>query len=82
MTDQDFLQVKYWFDLMIKAIIGVVVSIVGMDYRSVKNSLKELEQKKYELSMQAQVTHVELVAVKERLERIDKKLDTVRGAIS
>lgn len=75
MTDQDFLQVKYWFDLMIKAIIGVVVSIVGMDYRSVKNSLKELEQKKYELATQAQVTHVELVAVKERLERIDGKLD-------
>ena len=74
---EDFLQVKYWFDLMIKAIIGVVVSIVGMDYRSVKNSLKELEQKKYELSMQAQVTHVELIAVKERLERIDKKLDRV-----
>lgn len=77
MTDQDFLQVKYWFDLMVKAIIGVVVSIVGMDYRSVKNSLKELEQKKYELAMQAQVTHVELIAVKERLERIDKKLDRV-----
>jgi len=75
LTDQDFLQVKYWFDLMIKAIIGVVVSIVGMDYRSVKNSLKELEQKKYELATQAQVTHVELVAVKERLERIDGKLD-------
>tara|TARA_R110000868_G_scaffold31617_2_gene115768 strand:- start:948 stop:1187 length:240 start_codon:yes stop_codon:yes gene_type:complete len=74
---EDFLQVKYWFDLMVKAIIGVVVSIVGMDYRSVKNSLKELEQKKYELSIQAQVTHVELIAVKERLERIDKKLDRV-----
>jgi hypothetical protein len=74
---EDFLQVKYWFDLMVKAIIGVVVSIVGMDYRSVKNSLKELEQKKYELTMQAQVTHVELIAVKERLERIDKKLDKV-----
>lgn len=77
MTDQDFMQVKYWFDLMIKAIIGVVVSVVGMDYRSVKNSLKELEQKKYELTMQAQVTHIELVAVKERLERIEKKLDRV-----
>lgn len=75
MTDQDFLQVKYWFDLMIKAIIGVVVSVVGMDYRSVKNSLKELEQKKYELAMQAEVTHIELVAVKDRLDRIEKKLD-------
>lgn len=74
---EDFLQVKYWFDLMIKAIIGIVVSVVGMDYRSVKNSLKELEQKKYELAMQAEVTHIELVAVKDRLERIDKKLDKV-----
>lgn len=72
---EDFLQVKYWFDLMIKAIIGVVVSVVGMDYRSVKNSLKELEQKKYELVMQAEVTHIELVAVKDRLDRIEKKLD-------
>lgn len=72
---EDFLQVKYWFDLMIKAIIGVVVSVVGMDYRSVKNSLKELEQKKYELAMQAEVTHIELVAVKDRLDRIEKKLD-------
>ena len=75
MTDQDFLQVKYWFDLMIKAISGVVVSVVGLDYRSVKNSLKELEQKKYELAMQAEVTHIELVAVKDRLDRIEKKLD-------
>jgi tetrahydromethanopterin S-methyltransferase subunit G len=72
---EDFLQVKYWFDLMVKAIIGVVVSIVGMDYRSVKNSLKELEQKKYELVMQAEVTHIELIAVKDRLDRIEKKLD-------
>ena len=72
---EDFLQVKYWFDLMVKAIIGVVVSVVGMDYRSVKNSLKELEQKKYELAMQAEVTHIELVAVKDRLDRIEKKLD-------
>ena len=72
---EDFLQVKYWFDLMIKAIIGIVVSVVGMDYRSVKNSLKELEQKKYELAMQAEVTHIELVAVKDRLDRIEKKLD-------
>lgn len=72
---EDFLQVKYWFDLMVKAIIGIVVSVVGMDYRSVKNSLKELEQKKYELVMQAEVTHIELVAVKDRLDRIEKKLD-------
>lgn len=77
MTDHDITQVRYWLDLAIKAVIGIVVSIVGMDYRQVKNSLKELEQKKYELSVQAQVMHVELVGVKDRLERIEKKLDKV-----
>lgn len=75
MTNSDVTHIQYWLDLAIKAVIGVVVSIVGMDYRQVKNSLKELEQKKYELSVQAQVMHVELVGVKDRLERIDKKLD-------
>lgn len=77
MSESDITQVRYWLDLAIKAVIGIVVSIVGMDYRQVKNSLKELEQKKYELSVQAQVMHVELVGVKDRLERIEKKLDKV-----
>lgn len=77
MSESDITQVRYWLDLAIKAVIGVVVSIVGMDYRQVKNSLKELEQKKYELSVQAQVMHVELVGVKDRLDRIEKKLDKV-----
>jgi hypothetical protein len=49
-----------------------------MDYRSVKNSLRELEQKKYELFVQAQVIHVELLAIKDRVERIDNKLDRVK----
>jgi hypothetical protein len=75
MTDHDITQVRYWLDLAIKAVIGIVVSIVGMDYREVKNSLKELEVKKYELTTQAQVMHIELVGMKDRLERIEKKLD-------
>lgn len=75
MTDQDFTQIKYWFDLMVKAIIGVVVSIVGMDYRAVKNSLKDLEVTKYNLSMQVELIKAETITVKERLERIEKKLD-------
>lgn len=77
MTDHDITRLQYWLDLVIKAIIGVVVSVVGMDYRQVKNSLKELEQKKYQLTMQAEVMHVELVSMKDRLERIEKKLDRV-----
>lgn len=77
MTEHDFTQLRYWFDLLIKAAIGIIISIVGMDYRAVKNSLHELEQKKYELSMHSEVMHVEMVAVKERLERIEKKLDKI-----
>lgn len=77
MSEADITRLQYWLDLAIKAAIGIVVSIVGMDYRQVKNSLKELEQKKYELSVQAQVMHIEVLSVKERLDRIEKKIDKV-----
>ncbi len=75
MTDQDFTQLKYWFDLGIKALIGVVVSIVGMDYRSVKNSLHELEETKYHLTMEVSVVRNELQSMKDRLQRIESKID-------
>jgi hypothetical protein len=77
LTDGDFTQLKYWFDLAIKAIIGVVISIVGMDYRSVKNSLHELEQSKYQVTMEVQILKAELNSIKSQIERIDKKLDKV-----
>lgn len=77
MTSGDITELRYWLDLLIKGIIGIVISFVGMDYRSVKNSLQELEQSKYNLTMQVQVMQVELLAVKDRLERIEKKLDKV-----
>lgn len=77
MSGTDVTQIQYWLDLAIKAVIGIVVSVVGMDYRQVKNSLKELEQKKYELTMQAEVVHIEVVSIKDRLARIEQKLDKV-----
>lgn len=75
MTDGDFTQIRYWLDLAVKALIGVVISIVGMDYRSVKNSLHELEESKYRVSMEVQVIQAELSHIKQRLERIEQKLD-------
>ncbi len=75
MTDQDFTQVRYWLDMAIKAVIGVVISIVGLDYRSVKNSLHELEESKYKVTMEVQVIQSELAFIKQRLERIEGKLD-------
>lgn len=78
MTENDLITVKYWVDLAVKTIIGIVITLVGMDYRSVKNSLHELEQKKFELFTQAQVIHVELLAIKDRVERIDNKLDRTK----
>lgn len=75
MTDHDIMQFKYWLDMAIKAIIGVVISIVGLDYRAVKNSLHDLEENKYRLASEIAVVRVELTSIKERLERIDNKLD-------
>jgi peptidoglycan hydrolase CwlO-like protein len=77
LTDGDFTQIKYWFDLAVKAIIGVVISIVGMDYRSVKNSLHELEQSKYQVTMEVQILKAELNNIQSQIERMDKKLDKV-----
>ncbi len=77
MTDGDFTQLKYWFDLAVKAIIGVVISIVGMDYRAVKNSLHELEQSKYQVTMEVQILKAELNNIQSQIERMDKKLDRV-----
>lgn len=75
MTDADFTKVQYWFELLIKAVIGIVVSIVGLDYRAVKNSLKELEVHKYQMAAEVQILNAELGSIKNRLERIDGKLD-------
>jgi len=61
--------------MAIKAAIGVVISIVGLDYRSVKNSLHELEESKYRVSVEVQVLQSELSHIKQRLERIEGKLD-------
>jgi hypothetical protein len=77
LTDQDFTQLRYWFDIAVKALIGVVVSIVGMDYRAVKNSLHELEQSKYEMGMEVQILKANLVHIQAQIERVDKKLDKV-----
>ena len=73
----DITEVRYWIDLAIKGLIGIVVSIFGMDYRQVKNSLEELQQSKYQITMQVQVMQSELGSIKQRLERIEQKLDRV-----
>jgi len=73
----DITEVRYWIDLAIKGLIGIVISIVGMDYRQVKNSLEELQQSKYQITMQVQVMQSELGSIKQRLERIEQKLDQV-----
>lgn len=71
----DIMELKYWLDLLIKAIIGIVVGIVGLDYRSMKNSLAELEQTKYNLQLQVQAVELQLKSFESSLDKIDKKLD-------
>lgn len=71
----DVTDLKYWLDIIIKAAIGVLVSIISLDYRSVKNSLRELETHKYVVTAEVQVIQNELAYIKGRLERIEQKLD-------
>jgi len=71
----DVTELRYWIDLAIKMAIGVLVSIIGLDYRSVKNSLQELQENKYRVSVEVQVIQAELGNIKTRLDRIEAKLD-------
>jgi len=71
----DVTELRYWIDLAIKMAIGVLVSIIGLDYRSVKNSLQELQENKYRTSVEVQVIQAELGNIKTRLDRIEAKLD-------
>lgn len=75
MSQEDILTVSYWVSLAIKAAIGIVVTMVGLDYRNVKNSLRELEQAKYSMSADIQVIRYETTAISGRLTLIDAKLD-------
>lgn len=71
----DITELKYWLDIIIKAAIGVLISVIGLDYRAVKNSLHELEAHKYAAVAEVQVLQSELSFIKGRLEHIDTKLD-------
>ena len=77
MTDGNITELRYWFDLLIKGAIGIVISLVGMDYRQVKNSLKELEQSKYQLTMHVEVMQHEMGSIKDRLQRMEQKIDRI-----
>jgi hypothetical protein len=71
----DVTELRYWIDIAIKMAIGVLVSIIGLDYRSVKNSLQELQDNRYRTTVEVQVLQSELSNIKIRLDRIESKLD-------
>lgn len=71
----DITELRYWIDIAIKMAIGVLVSIIGMDYRTVKNSLQELQDNRYRTTVEVQVLQSELGNIKTRLDRIESKLD-------
>lgn len=79
MSSEDVLTVGYWLGLAIKAAIGIVVTMVGLDYRAVKNSLHELEQAKYAINADISVIRYEVSSVNTRLVSIDAKLDKAIG---
>jgi len=74
LTEGDFTQLKYWFDLAIKALIGVVVSLIGLDYRAVKTDLVELETARYHTTTEVEIIKNELGHIKRSLDKIDDKI--------
>lgn len=72
---ENITELRYWLDLAIKAIIGVVVSVVGLDYRAMKSTLAELQEAKYALKAQVSVIQSETNGTRARLERMESKLD-------
>lgn len=73
----DLTKVTYWLDLIVKGIIGIFVTLVGMDYKQVKTSLQELQESKYKLSTQVEIIQIELKGFSGRLDRIENKLDQI-----
>lgn len=78
MTHPDIEQLRQWIDIAIKAAIGLIISLVGWDYKNVKTALNELEQSKYELHGEIIVTQNELGYLRKTLERIEVKLDQLK----
>lgn len=77
MTDSDFTKVKYWIDLAIKGALAVVMGIIGMDYKAVRSSLKDLEEKKYLVVQEIAILRNSLTITEARLDRIERKVDTL-----
>lgn len=78
MTEADAATLKVWLDLALKAIIGLIVSVVGWDYKNAKETLQDLQKNKYELQAQTQILQREVQDIKRYLERIEKKLDGIK----
>ena len=78
MTHTDIEQLRQWLDIGIKAVIGLIISFVGWDYKNVKTTLVELQQSKYELTTQIRITQSELTHLRKTLERIESKLDQLK----
>lgn len=78
MSETELAALKTWLDLILKAIVGVIVSVMGWDYTNVKETLNDLQRNKYEQTAQTQILHREVQDVKKYLERIEKKLDNMK----
>jgi hypothetical protein len=78
LTQTDVDTLRQWLDIGIKAVIGLIISFVGWDYKNVKTTLIELQQSKYELTTQIRITQSELTHLRKTLERIEIKLDQLK----
>jgi tetrahydromethanopterin S-methyltransferase subunit G len=77
MTSDDITNIGFWIDKAIKVVIAVAIAIASFEYRNIKNSLDDLQEKKHILLGQIEAIEKTYIQVDKRLERIELKIDRV-----
>lgn len=79
MSDEDILKVGYWIDKIVKVMIGVFIAIAGFEYKELKHNIDDLNEKKHIVLAEIQILRSFNSSLDKRLERIEAKIDKLRG---
>jgi hypothetical protein len=80
MSDEDILKVGYWIDKILKLVLGIFIAIAGFEYKVIKNTIDDLNEKKHVVLAEIQILKSFNPGIEKRLERIETKIDRLTGA--
>ena len=73
MSQADITDFKYWLDMAIKGVIGLLIGLAGIEYRGVKNKIEDLELAKHEMRSDILVIRNDISTVKDQVGYIFQK---------